>query len=74
VRQGLVVKDAARLTGGGNHFNAQIDRNDLEARFQSNTQSRTVALGDIEAARAYGVGAPFSDDRVEFYGQAPRRF
>ncbi len=67
VRQGLVVKDASGYAGGGNHFAAYIENNDLKVRFQDGTNSSTQVFKNLSAGQEYEVAAVFSDAGVQLW-------
>ncbi|MEM6314804.1 MAG: tandem-95 repeat protein, partial [Planctomycetota bacterium] len=66
-RQGLVVKDASGFVGGGNHFAAYVNKDQLFVRYQDGTDSTTAQIGGISDGQEYEVATTFSSAGVELY-------
>jgi Bacterial Ig domain/Concanavalin A-like lectin/glucanases superfamily len=66
VRQGLVVKDAFGYTGGGNHFAAYVEQNQLKVRFQDGSSELSFSQ-PISPNVEYEVAAVFGANGVALY-------
>ena len=63
-RQGLFSKDASYYAGGGNHFTAMLEGDELYFRFQDEDSDAVFRAPGIEVGEDYDVQAWFGDGEV----------
>ena len=66
-RLGLLAKDAAGFTGGGNHLAIYIENGVLVARFQDGLIESTITHGVLNPGEEYEVAATFGPNGVELF-------